>query len=98
MVSDIVLLKELPEFLKSSIDAYVSCVAGASLKGDYLEDIKNAGFKNVKVHEETVFPIDGMLNDPMAQAIIKGLNISTESLTELSKSVISMKVSAVKPG
>jgi len=98
MVSDIVLLKELPEFLKSSIDAYVGCVAGASLKGDYLADIKNAGFKNVKVNEETVFPIDGILNDPMAQAMIKGLNISTESLTELSRSVISMKVSAVKPG
>ena len=97
MVSDIVLLKELPEFLKSSIDAYVGCVAGASLKGDYLADIKNAGFKNVKVNEETVFPIDGMLNDPMAQAIIKGLNISGERLTELAKSVVSIKVSAMKP-
>lgn len=97
MVSDIVLLKELPEFLKSSIDAYVGCVAGASLKGDYLADIKNAGFKNVKVNEETVFPIDGMLNDPMAQTIIKGLNISGERLTEVAKSVVSIKVSAIKP-
>ena len=97
MVSDIVLLKELPEFLKSSIDAYVGCVAGASLKGDYLEDIKNAGFKNVKINEETVFPVDGMLNDPIAQAIIKRLNIPEEHLAELAKSIVSIKISAVKP-
>jgi arsenite methyltransferase len=97
MVSDIVLLKELPGFIKSSIDAYVGCVAGASLKVDYLAAIKNAGFRNVKVNEETVFPIDGMLNDPLAQDIIKGLNLSGENLAELAKSVVSMKVSAIKP-
>ncbi len=98
MVSDIVLLQELPEFVKSSIDAYVGCVAGASLKGDYLAYIRNAGFKNVKVTEETVFPIEGMLNDPMAQAVMKGLNMPAEKLTELARSVVSIKVSAVKPG
>ncbi len=32
MVSDIVLLKNLPEFVKNSIDAYVGCVAGAVSK------------------------------------------------------------------
>jgi len=97
MVSDIVLLKELPEFLKNSVDAYIGCVAGASLKGDYLSDIKKAGFKNIKVNEETAFSIDGLLNDPMTQTIMKELNISGEYLTELAKSVVSIKVSAVKP-
>ena len=29
MVSDIVVLKELPDFIKESIDAYIGCVAGA---------------------------------------------------------------------
>ncbi len=48
MVSDIVLLGELPEPLKNSAEAYVSCVAGASMKNDYLKMIKRAGFQNVK--------------------------------------------------
>ena len=52
MVSDIVLLKELPESIKSSIEAYVGCVAGASKKDDYLATIVVAGFKDVKVVSE----------------------------------------------
>jgi arsenite methyltransferase len=48
MVSDVVLLKELPESLKNSAEAYVACVAGASKKDDYLKMIKDAGFKSVK--------------------------------------------------
>jgi len=36
MISDIVLLKELPDFIKNSAEAYVACVAGASLKDDYI--------------------------------------------------------------
>jgi arsenite methyltransferase len=48
MVSDIVLLKELPESLKNSTEAYIGCVAGASIKDDYLKMVKDAGFKSIK--------------------------------------------------
>jgi arsenite methyltransferase len=58
MVSDIVLLKELPASITKSAAAYVSCVAGAALKDDYLGAIKKAGFKDVRVVEETSFPLD----------------------------------------
>jgi arsenite methyltransferase len=97
VVSDIVLLKELPDCLKSSVDAYVGCVAGAALKGDYLAYITNVGFTDVKVNEEAIFAIDCMLNDPMAQAIIKKLRISREGLDELAKSAVSVKVSETRP-
>jgi len=66
------------------------------LKEKYLSDIKDTGFKNVNINEETVFPIDGLLNDPIAQQMIKDLNITGEYLTELVKSVVSIKVSALK--
>jgi ubiquinone/menaquinone biosynthesis C-methylase UbiE len=36
MVSDIVLLKELPDFIRDSIAAYVGCISGAMRKEDYL--------------------------------------------------------------
>jgi arsenite methyltransferase len=44
MVSDIVLLKELPEFVKDSIDAYVGCLSGAMRKDRYLDAIRSVGF------------------------------------------------------
>ena len=52
MVSDIVLLKNLPESIKNSIDAYAACIAGAIKKDDYLGAIEKAGFVDVEVTSE----------------------------------------------
>lgn len=97
MVSDIVLLRELPGALKESIAAYVGCVAGAVLKDAYLEAMRSAGFENVQVLSEDVFPADLVAHDPTAQAIIEGLQLSETEWKDLAHSVISMKVAAVKP-
>ena len=50
-VSDIVLLKELTEEQKNDSALIAGCAAGATLKDDYRDTIKNAGFK-VKVLSE----------------------------------------------
>ena len=50
-VSDIVLLKELSEELRNDKELLCSCVAGALLKQDYIDKIKQAGFK-VKIIAE----------------------------------------------
>jgi len=97
MVSDIVLSKELPEDIKNSIEAYVGCVAGASLENDYLEAIKSAGFSDVRVVGEAVFDLKDIISGPEAQDIAEGLEISTEKAAELAGSIKSIKVSAVKP-
>ncbi len=55
MVSDIVLMKELPEDIRNSLAAYAGCVAGASRKEDYLATIAEAGFKDVEVISEQSF-------------------------------------------
>lgn len=52
MVSDIVLLKELPDAIKSSVAAYTGCIAGASRKEDYLATIVSSGFQDVEVVSE----------------------------------------------
>lgn len=44
-ISDIVLLEELTEEQKNDEDLLTGCVAGALLKDDYLEKIKQAGFE-----------------------------------------------------
>ena len=97
MVSDIVLLKELPDFIRNSIEAYVGCIAGASLKGEYIETIGAAGFRDVTVIDETSFSVDYMVNSATAQAVIRDLAISPEVIRAAANSVVSMKVSAVKP-
>ena len=97
MVSDIVLLKELPASIKNSIQAYVGCLAGATMKEDYLKTIKAVGFRRVKVLDDTVFPIDCMANDPTALAIIKDAGLSLQKVREAANSVLSVKVSGVKP-
>lgn len=45
MISDIVLLKKLPETIKKSRRAYVGCVSGATMKNEYLALLKDAGFQ-----------------------------------------------------
>lgn len=97
VVSDIVLSKELPSSIRNSIRAYVGCLAGAIMKDEYLKTIKAAGFRKVKIVEETVFPIDCMGNDPTALGLIKGSGTSLRELSEVADSVLSAKVSAVKP-
>ncbi len=97
MISDIVLLKELPDFIKNSIEAYVGCVSGAVLKDEYIEAIKKAGFEQVKIVDETSYPDDYIGNDPTAKAIIEKFNISLEEVKEVTRSVKSIKVNGVKP-
>ncbi|MFC1990542.1 arsenite methyltransferase [Chloroflexota bacterium] len=97
MVSDIVLLKDLPDFIKSSVQAYIGCISGAIKKDEYIEAIRATGFHEVSIVDETTFPIESMVNDPTAQAIIKTLKITPEDVKGFGSSVISMKVSAFKP-
>lgn len=97
MVSDIVLLRELPGAIRESIAAYVGCLAGAVLKDRYLESIRSAGFVDIQVISEDVFSIELVVNDPTARAIIGDLQLSEAALKDLTHSVVSMKVAAVKP-
>ena len=97
MVSDIVLKKELPEEIRNSVAAYTACVAGAETRENYLGAIRAAGFQEARILDETVFPTKVFANDPTAQEIMKNLNIAPQKARELGESVISLKVSAVKP-
>jgi ubiquinone/menaquinone biosynthesis C-methylase UbiE len=97
MVSDIVLLKELPVEIRNSVAAYVGCVAGATTRKEYLEAIQAAGFEETKVLGETSFPVEFLANDPTVREIVKNLGLSQEKAKDLAHSVVSIKVSAVKP-
>jgi hypothetical protein len=50
-VSDIVLLKELPEKLAKDVAAYTGCISGASQMGDYIRYALEAGLSGLQVKE-----------------------------------------------
>jgi arsenite methyltransferase len=96
MVSDIVLLADLPEEIRESVDAYIGCVAGASLKNDYLGAIKAAGFDKVKVVDESVFPAESLADDPTIKAIIEASGLTMAEVRKIGSSIVSVKVTGIK--
>jgi ubiquinone/menaquinone biosynthesis C-methylase UbiE len=97
MVSDIVLLKELQEIIKKNAQAYIGCVAGAEMKNKYLRIIEDAGFQEVKVIEESLFPSEYAISDPTAQKIIKDSKMPAKKIKEMTSTIASIKVFALKP-
>jgi len=97
MVSDLVLLKDLPKAVRESIDAYIGCIARAELKSRYLEVIKSAGFKDVSVVNESVVTMDDLVSDPIGQAILEYMKMSGIQPKEVDGLVSSVKVRGVKP-
>ena len=97
MVSDIVLSKELPDFIKNNNSAYVSCISGAINKDDYLDAIRKAGFTSVKITDEISFLLQYIVSDSTAPIFSNDLNLSKNQIKDLEDSILSIKVYAVKP-
>lgn len=77
MVSDLVLGRDLPKEIKESVEAYVGCLAGAIKKDEYLGFIDKAGFQDIKIINETSYPVDAMFdNFESAQEAIVSIKIS----------------------
>jgi len=95
MVSDIVLTKELPDDIRNNISAYIGCISGAIIKQDYLNAIKDSGFKKIKILDETRFPINYIVSDDTA-VIKNNLGLYKEMVNDLQESILSIKVYALK--
>jgi len=95
--SDIVLLKKLPDFVRASTGAYIGCLAGAILREDYLDLMESAGFREIKLVDESNFPIETILDDCTGQSITEMPEASPEQLEQVKLSISSIKVSAIKP-
>ena len=94
-VSDTVRLKELPEGLSTSIEAYVACLQGALMKDEYLEVVKKAGFEKVEVSEGA--PMDLGSDHDHGSCGAGGLDVTQDEMREAASSIVSVQVSAVKP-
>ena len=97
MISDIVLLRRLPDFLKNSIEAYIGCVSGAITKNEYIKEIKTAGFHDVKIINETSFAIEHITSSQTVSSIIDKFKIPPEKVKEIASSILSIKAYGTKP-
>jgi arsenite methyltransferase len=97
LISDMVMVGELPERVRSSVAAYVGCIAGAVSRERYLALVRRAGFTDVEVVEEAPFPVSCMANDPTAQAVIGDLTLTADELRATESAIASVRVRAVRP-
>ncbi len=95
MVSDMVLLADLPDAILQSPELHAGCIAGALLKDEYLNKIKKAGFKEVNVtREDSVSLVDYIGTDKVVSDFVE--NMSDLEKDRINKAIASIKVSAIK--
>ncbi len=98
MISDIVLQKEIPEEIRNSIEAYVGCIAGAMKKDEYIQKMRDAGFKDVKVESEKTYSDGKWIDDEAIEGLIKKfkVNLSLDEIKDSAKAIASIQVKAIK--
>jgi SAM-dependent methyltransferase len=94
-VSDLALLKPLPEAVARMIDAWIGCVAGAALVSETERMVKEAGLGGARLNPKTGY-VDGMVDchDPLYQKIIANLPAGTKA----GDYITSLEIMANKPG
>ncbi len=97
-ISDIILEKELPDFVKNSLAGHLACVSGAEKIEDYIGYVEAAGFKDIKIESKSSFPLEFMLTDPNVMKLAKELDFSLDSAEakDIASRVSSISLSAVK--
>jgi SAM-dependent methyltransferase len=96
MISDLVLERPIPSEIMGTVDAYLGCVGGASLRAEYLETIEKAGFGEVRVERETLFADAVSLDDPQVQEAMDRFGVSLEQVKDFLGAVTSLHLFARK--
>jgi len=89
-ISDIVLTEALPPQIRSSLTAYMGCIAGAWLLDDYVDSMKKAGFKNVTVKTKQAFDVLAD-DDPIISGAMEGVDDKTD-IERVKKTIVSATV------
>lgn len=66
IVSDIVLNRPLPDSARNDADLYAACIAGALLRDEYLQAIRDAGFDTVQTLNAHTYTVANASGDPIA--------------------------------
>jgi len=93
-VSDIVLMKDLPENIRKDMRAWSECVSGAVSEREYTGAMRKAGFEKITIEERVVYSKE-QLNDYLEGT--DSVEASKVAGIDLSDMVASYKISAKKP-
>ncbi|HIE26696.1 TPA: arsenite methyltransferase [Candidatus Poribacteria bacterium] len=97
MVSDIV-AKNLPRAIKSDMESWAGCIAGALEEEEYLEKIRRAGFADVAIVDRAKSDLDIFGDSCCDLSDALGEEDMAEVAATLNKiEIASIKVSATKP-
>ena len=99
-VSDIVLLRELPEKVANDVNAYVGCVAGASLLNDYILMALEAGLVELTIPQiipsKNIFDAYGLDTKTTTTGCCLG-ETPEQSMSEAASAIASVKLRGKNP-
>jgi arsenite methyltransferase len=91
-VSDVVVRGELPAAVRTSMELWVGCIAGALRDTEYVATLAQAGFTDVTVDDARVYSLED------ARAFLSGEGLDVDALaTQLQGRIVSAFVRASKP-
>ncbi len=96
MISDIVLLRELPEEIRQDERAYVGCVSGAVMKERYLECMARAGFEHIRLIQEKELSVENIQIGPEGRTLAES-GAATRRWADLVGSIASIQVTGYRP-
>ena len=85
IVSDIVLARPLAESARNDADLYAACIAGALLRDEYLQAIRDAGFDEVEILSDRTYEAPNACKDPVTGGISEALAGAAASITVLAR-------------
>jgi SAM-dependent methyltransferase len=95
VISDVVLDATLPPTVADSVAAWTGCIAGATLRSEYLATIAEQGLREVEILEDHEF---GELVVGLIPAeIVKNIEAAGIDVAEVASTVHSLTIRARKP-
>ena len=98
LVSDIVLEKNLPPEVANDVQAYVGCIAGAILRQDYLQTMRDAGFGRIETISAASFGGGCGKDDRGLREASERLGLDWEKIKDCASDVTSLQLRATKSG
>ncbi len=96
VISDVILVRPLPNYILNSVEGYIACLAGAETKESYITAMLSAGFHNITVEKEQPFPLELMISDPIAKKIIAENDLPENEVSDIISSIVSVTIRAYK--
>ena len=87
IVSDIVLNRPLPESARNDADLYAACIAGALLRDEYTQAIRDAGFERGEILSDNTFQAGNAGDDPIAREAVAAMGDQAASVDGVAASI-----------